>query len=262
MKLDTVLNYINLALNYPALTYEDISLYFDMGIAELNTTLHTSIPTVSDMIKTFRQTLSTNAHSIFLKQDPEKGNYYIQHDYDTNSLGYYYSDDEKVFKVKNSATGEWESYPKLLGTYIRHGEKEEYYSVINDGDVYWLKRQTLAADNNNCEISEYLPDEWILLWLIPYICFKYTIRDGGTAQTFAEELQQGFQQLQETYDVPYRVKLATYADRLAYKDDVKAFLPNLNVMVKTKAIYSEMKHDRNVQAVYGNMFDRGGFLND
>ena len=44
MKLTDALSNINLALNYPALTYDDIKLYFDMAIAELNTTLHTSIP--------------------------------------------------------------------------------------------------------------------------------------------------------------------------------------------------------------------------
>ena len=58
MRLTESINNINMALNYPALAYEDISIYFDMAIAELNTTLHTCIPTVSEMVKEFRRLAS------------------------------------------------------------------------------------------------------------------------------------------------------------------------------------------------------------
>lgn len=228
MTLSETLSNINLALNYPALTYEDIKLYFDMAIAELNTTLHTSLPTVSTMITEFRQYSSKPCEKV-LNTDPETNNYGV-------------SDSSDI------TTG-------TVGIYIRDGIPEKYICVQYGTSKYWVKYETI----DSCDISEYLPDDWVLLWLIPYVCFKYTVRDGGTAQTFAEELQQGFQQLQETYDVPAKVTLATYADKLAYHNLVEKKLPNLDIMVGTRAIYENMKHDRSLNAIYSNMFDRGGF---
>ena len=75
-------------------------------------------------------------------------------------------------------------------------------------------------------------------------------------------MQQGFQQLQDTYDVPAKVQLSIYADRPAYTSLVEKHLPNLNVIVGTRAIYEDMKHGRSLNSIYGNMFDRGGFGND
>ena len=41
---------INQALNYPSLTYEDISLYLDQAIAEINTNLHIGLRSFSHLI--------------------------------------------------------------------------------------------------------------------------------------------------------------------------------------------------------------------
>ena len=263
MKLTDTLSNINLALNYPALTYEDIKLYFDMAISELNTTLHTSIPTVSTMIKEFRQKMSKiKDNQIVLDVDPYQNDFSIDVNPDTPADGNpkcYYNSKEKCYYAWNKFTKEYSTYPSLVGIYIRDGVPEKYISAIYGTDVYWIKQEDNPDD---CDFIDYLPDDWILLWLIPYVCFKYTVRDGGTAQTFAEEMQQGFQQLQETYDVPSKVLLATYADKPAYTELVAKHLPNLNVKVYTRAIYDSMKHGRSVNAVYGNMFDRGGFGDD
>ena len=73
-----------------------------------------------------------------------------------------------------------------------------FQAVAYGGSAAWVEIST--AETYEAEFSHYLPDEWIMLWLIPYVCYKYTVRDGGTAQSFAEELTQGFQQLQDTYE--------------------------------------------------------------
>ena len=111
MTLNTIIQHINLALNYPALAYQDISLYFDMAIAELNTTLHTAIPTVSDMLKLFEQKMSKEADSrMKLDVNPETSDYNIK-TYATaeagliaaaaNNVPYFYAIDTKKFYVKN-----------------------------------------------------------------------------------------------------------------------------------------------------------------
>jgi hypothetical protein len=270
MKLDKVLNNINLALNYPSLTYADISLYFDMAIAELNTTLHTSIPTVSDMIDAFEQKLSKEKESrVRIYPSPEDVDYIIQSYSSTQEaelhtstaspkIPYYFNWETRKFYVMNSLNNTYTERNTLEGVYIKNVSEFTFYDAVVMGDeVFWA--HTSEDPILECDFAEYLPDEWVLLWLIPYVCFKYTVRDGGTAATFAEELTQGFQQLQETYSVPSTVLLATYADKEAYKDLVIENLPNLNKWVPTKAIFQNMKHSRISNAIYSNMYDRGGF---
>lgn len=267
MTINEMIQNINQAVNYPALAYSDISLYFDMAIAELNTTLHTSIPTVSQMISEYEQRMSkVKNKSIRLDKDPEVVNYDIP-SFDTSAnaataktLGYrfYFVFETHKFYVLNRVTNTYYACDKLDGFYVKEDADTKYYTSCIIGDeVFWIKS---TIDNIlECDLADYLPDEWALLWMIPYICYKYTCRDGGTAATFAEEMTQGFQQLQETYDVPATVCLATYADRVAYTKLVEQNLPNLNIKVPTRAIYQDMKHNRVSNAIFGGMYDRGGF---
>lgn len=249
MKLSESLNYINQALNYPSLTYNDISLFFDTAIAELNTTLHTDIPRVSKMIENFKQNLSKSP-TVLLTTDPQVYPEIVSST--VGITGVYYNPDERLFHY-----GDTLSSKDLDGLYFRDGIKERYKATVVGTNAAW---QWTDYDNVlECEFSDYLPDEWMLLWLIPYICFKYTVRDGGTASSFAEDLTQGFQQLQETYDVPETVNLTTYADKIAYADLVAENLPNIDITVRTRAIYNDMKHNRALNAFYGSMYDRGGF---
>lgn len=268
MKLNTTINYINQALNYPSLAYTDISLYFEMAIVELNTTLHTSIPKVTTMLKEFEQKMSKESLSrVRITYAPETEDWRIPA-YETsqaasiaiNKPNYYYNWETGKFYVKNDISGLYDARDTLDGVYFKDARMDSpiFYSaaVMND-DVFWVK--VFEDPILECELATYLPDEWILLWLIPYVCFKYTVRDGGTATVFADELTQGFQQLQESYNVPSTVLLARVADKDAYTEIVKNALPNLNIYVPTRAIYPEMKHSRVSNAIYGSMFDRGGF---
>lgn len=255
MKLTQCLDHINQALNYPALTFEDVSLFFDMAIAELNTTLHINIPTVSDMVKDFKQKMSKDVNKITITDfDPQ-----LYPNIPTSNAGtpkYYYSIVDKKFYVYNVLTDTYASQDTLYGIYLRNGNVETYKAIVYGQQASW---QQIDDTTTECDLSLYLPDEWVLLWLIPYVCFKYTVRDGGTASTFADELTQGFQQLQESYDVPERIILSKYADKEAYADKVLEYLPDLNVSVRTRAIYSSMKHNRVLNSVFGSMYDRGGF---
>ena len=272
MKLNTTLNYINQALNYPSLTYEDISLYFNMAIVELNTTLHISLPKVSDMLVEFERKLSKDANSkVKIVSAPENNDYEIL-SYTTTEDSerakitvpqpkYYYNWETGKFYVLNRFTGNYDASDELDGVYIKDVEDKQvpvfYKAMVTADDVFWTKY--LEDPILECDLAPYLPDEWVLLWLIPYVCFKYTVRDGGTATVFADELTQGFQQLQESYDIPSTILLATYADKEAYTEIVEQALPNLNIHIPTRAIYTSMKHARNMNAVYGSMYDRGGF---
>ena len=261
MKLSEVIKYINTALNYPALTYIDIDVFFDMAISELNTTLHTSLPLVKDMIKAFRQNLSTyEANKIILTEDPENNNFIIPTDPENpleNNVEYYYSTSTRKFYILNKYAHNYSEHTIIKGVFITSDALHLYQSINYGATAAWVEVPT--DPNYEANIDDYLPDDWVLLWLVPYVCYKYTVRDGGTAQTFAEELTQGYQQLQETYDIPSKVILATYADKPAYRDLVKANLPYLDISVPTKAIYETMKHSRNTNAIYGSIYDRGGF---
>ena len=66
---DTV-NYINQALNYPAVTLTDIKLFINQGISELNTTLHICIPDIDTMIAEHRETYVNKDNVIVLLTKP------------------------------------------------------------------------------------------------------------------------------------------------------------------------------------------------
>lgn len=261
MKLSEVIKYINTALNYPALTYTDVDLFFDMAISELNTTLHTSIPLVSEMAKDFLHNMSKyEPNKIVLSTNPEDNNYIVPTnptDPLENSIPYYYSTETKKFYILNTYTNTYTEHTVIKGVYITSEALRLYQAVTYGNTAAWAEIPTDA--NYEANMEDYLPNDWVILWLIPYVCYKYTVRDGGTAQTFAEELSEGFQQLQESYDVPSKVLLATYADKPAYTSLVEKSLPNLNIQVPTRAIYESMKHPRNINAIYGSFYDRGGF---
>lgn len=262
MKLSECIQYINSALNYPALTYVDINVFFDMAISELNTTLHTSIPTVKDMVQMYKEkTLRYESNKLILTDDPKDTDYVIPTEDPDNPFATdpdcYYSYETKKFYILNKYTHEYSEHDSIKGVYIDDGQLRLFQSMNYGASAAWAEIPT--DPEYDADLGDYLPDDWILLWLIPYVCFKYTVRDGGTAQTFAEELSQGYQQLQETYNVPDKVMLSKYADKPAYTKEVEKWLPYLDVIIPTKAIYEDMKHSRNTNAIFGGFYDRGGF---
>lgn len=242
---------INQILNYPSVTYEDISHFFDQAIAELNTTLHTSIPTVSEMLDEVPEPNYTPLVKMTGISDkiPSKRP-------DTDYGGeYYYDIPKQCFYVKE-ADG-WNPYDQIYGMLPGNASVQLYVSVVVAsalGEAYWTP---VVKSNEDLVLTNYLPTNWIILFLIPYVCYKYSIREGMDPGVFSEELTQGFQQLQESYDVRETVRLSDVAGKFAYTKQVEENLPDLNKEVPTRAIYDSMKVRRAINATYRDFYDGG-----
>lgn len=258
--MDNLMNAINMALNYPALRYDDIALFFDQAVAEINTTLHTGLRSFHDWMETAKSKVDgimRNAY-VFESRPTSDMRITVCSESAASDLEYYYDSDKKQYGRKVNGTFEYSD--NLYGVFNDVSDMTLYEAYkFSDDTIVWVTSKGVC----DWDVTEVLPEDWILLFLIPYVCFKYTVRDGGVANTFAEELEQGFQQLQESYDVPEYVNLGTVAGLSAYTEDVKDHLPNItNVVVPTRAIYESMRHSRAVNGTYGGIFDRNGFAED
>lgn len=263
--LSEVISRINMVLNYPAVTYEDLYVFFDMAIAELNTTLHTDIKSFTNMIKEYsKSTLEDTHNRVVLTDEPDSSTVITVFDtisqFTSSSAKYGYVNELNSYVIVKPGNTrlEYTVHAELFGVYNNMSSVTFYKALKYTMDgAFWVE---CNFDNPlELDVLQYLTEDWISLYIIPYVCFKYACREGGTASVFAEEFTQGFQQLQDAYDVTENVLLATVADLLAYRQDVKNNIPNLNVKVSTKAITKSMKHKRQINATYGNMFDRGGW---
>ena len=269
-RISDLLTAVNTALNYPAITFSDIAVYLDMCIGEINTTLHTSLRTVKDCIeRSSLERMSVSMVQVLASEPTGESSEVpcIATLAGTEARKWYYWVEKEIhpewyrkFVFADGNGGVIESSGFATATYVANGVEQIYVAhAYSDGLCIWLK----DIGYEDIDLSDYLPEDWILLFVVPYICFKYTVRDGGTASTFAEEMEQGFQQLQETYDVPHAVLLSRFADKPAYRWDVKEALDknpqSLNFMCVTRAIYENMKHERGVKPVYGSVYDAGGW---
>ena len=217
---------INQALNYPSLSYTDVYHFFDQAIEELNSTLRITIPTVSEM----------NEENTFRIADAVT----------------------EFVKLSGTPSGFLETLPEHpYAIYIYDGEAKYYKLSGSEGAYYWGAVQ--AEDFESYDLTEYLPFSWWTLFVIPYVCFKYTVRDGDSGAHFMDEFSQGFQQLQTSYNVPNRVALSSVAHKHAYKKLVQERLPNLNAVVFTRAIYEDMHIDNGIMPVYGGFYETGGW---
>lgn len=268
-RLSEVITAINAALNYPAITYEDVALFLDQCIGEINTTLHTGLRTFKDYKAIYRDRMAAKTVTEQLDTEPtgDAGQIScISSVASATQVSYWYyyvgsspAEYNRKF-VHCSAVGVIDRYQDTLyGIYVDDGDPQIYEAhPYSDALCLWVK----ATDVYDFDVTEFLPDDWITLFLIPYVCFKYTVRDGGIANTFAEEMEQGFQQLQEAYDVPHEVFLPDVAGMPAYTKDVEDRLDKgltLNVKCITRAIRNRMRHARNLKPEYGSMYDAGGF---
>ncbi len=249
-------DYVNIALNYPAISFDDIRLFLDQAIAEINTELHTSLPSVDEMEHDARETIDNMENLVFLTAEEVDAQIellssppaLLRFYYDTtkNQYGYCVNDEWKYFGV-------------LYGYRLINGVPTFYKSgqVLANNVRAWYRDN--MSNPANIDLENYFTDDWITLFLVPYVAFKYSVRDGDTGRLFNEEFSQGFQQLRHSYNVPFQVILATVADKFAYKKDVINSLPNLLKWVVTKAITKEMKNPQGVNATYRDFYDVGGF---
>lgn len=241
---------INQALNYPAISYEDVSHFFDQAVAELNTSLRIAIPTVTEMRleNTFKISESENAVKITSSKatnniptaisDPEEGDviYYI----DGTS---YLNNTFKIYK-----NGEWKAVPSVYGIAVDKGITSYEAVPIGYTDACWVE---VPLENvREFSLTNYLPVDWIILFVIPYVCFKFAVRNGDNGNLFSDEYIQGFQQLQTSYNVPNTVKLYTVAHMSAYRKITSENIDNLYKDVPTRAIFDSMRIPNGIAKVY------------
>lgn len=249
---------LNQILNYPSVQYTDVSHFFDQAISEINSELHTGLRPISELYKKASFKLEDLKEVIVLDKTPATIPVYAT--YPENPTDSVFCVDNKIYYKKGSSTDYTETV-QLYGIVSKHEEGKVinlvYKTYIVGGTAMWIAHESLPE--NNLNLLDYLPYDWIVLFLIPYVCFKYAIRDGDSGASYAEDFGNGFQQLRNSYDIPHSVVLAQQAGKVAYKQDVEERLPNINTIVPTRAIYEDMKIPRNIQAQYGSVFDRGGW---
>lgn len=249
---------INQILNYPSVSYTDISVYFDQAIAELNTELHLGLRPISQIYKENSNIETTLSPLVVLNSRPSLSVNIPTVPSTTDkvycSLGnlYYYNLSTSTYTKSNYVYGIYTAFD-TDGTPI----KEIYRTLVIGEYAYWTAYENHTE--RNVDLINYLPYEWIILFLIPYVCFKYAVRDGDTGASYAEDLSNGFQQLRNAYSVPNTVLLASVADKPAYKSDVSSNLPNLNIAIPTRAIYETMKVPSVIQASYDSIYSKGGW---
>lgn len=247
---------VNAVLDYPGLAFDDIRLYLNQAIAEINTELHTSIISVEDMERDALKNLDNLPNLIVLSAADVSAEIPVLSS-PPISVTFYYDAIKNQYGLKVNDV--WSYYDNLYGVRITDGVPTYYTAgvVLANNVRAWYKDN--FNNPSNIDLENYFTRDWINLFLIPYVAFKYSVRDGDTGRLFSEEFSQGFKQLRNSYNVPFQVILATVADKFAYKDNVEKYLPNLNIWVLTKAITKEMKNPQGVNAVYRDFYDVGGF---
>ena len=249
---------INTALNYPAISFQDIKLYLNQAISELNSSLHISIKDINSLISENYKRTSTIRNIVTLKNVPDSDDIIpILSEDPTSPKEYTYYYNDTLGKFRLYLDGAWETYDELYAQYISEGNRNVYKATYFPPSIYWISE--VYENPLELDFSEYLTNDWIQLFIIPYVCFKFSARDNDTGAIFSEEFTQGYQQLLIAYRIPDKVSLQKVAGKTPYLEDVKKHIGNLNVMCPTRAITEDMKIPRDVQAIYGSMFDNGGW---
>lgn len=255
MKLAECIQHINQVLNYPSFAYSDMSYFLDQAIAELNTTLRIDIPIVSKMIDLSRIPYLESPDTVLLQSVPSTtiptGTAY-------SGDAYWYNTTDGNFYIGTSEV----PHKTLYGVYMPDMASRSVYQAIaySNSMVIWIELDVNALPD--VDLSKWLPDEWVILFVIPYVCSKCSARDGGNSTLYVEEYTQGFQQLQTSYRVPNHISFVDASFLPAYEADVKEVLElggDTNQMFRTKAIYPFMKINTMESAVFGGMYENGGW---
>lgn len=259
---------VNQVLNYPSLSYEDIYHFFDQAIAELNTSLHTAIPNVSEMVSEHTFTISERGDVVRLTSRPGNcsaiAHYTEKPTEKIDGVDHVYVCNDKFFERQFYKWNgvEWVETPRLYAMFVDYGStdvtKLAYSAVaISTKLAVWV-----PVDYENIEefdLQMYIPTEWWTLFIIPYVCFKFAVRNGDNGELFSDEFTQGFQQLQSSYHVPSSVVLRDVAGNPAYVELVKENIANLTLKVNTRAITKSMKVGTSIGATYGGFYESGGW---
>ena len=268
--LSNCIDRINQILNYPSLTYDDVSAFFDQAISELNTNLHIGLRSISECIAINNDdVLSTRPNVvIFTNEKDAQVPVKILASTPTDNTKYYYDSTQKLYGIRQT-DGSYHMDSEIYAIYntlTTEGIKvfkAIIYAQPSVGGVDGVIAWALSVKNDPLALNllEYLPNDWIILFIIPYVCFKYSVRDGDTGALYSEEFTQGFQQLQQSYNVPSTVILATVADKKAYTPDVLHYLKSatLNIRVPVRAITEEMRTPLIAASVHSDFYDSNGW---
>jgi len=263
--LKKFMDYINSALNYPAVSEQDIALFLDQAISEVNTEAHISIPDL-DKMKKEQSDLPANTKLITLQTADFEitfPKYATENEaIADNTPTYYFNTISRTFGVYNEDLHKYEYFIRLFGLYkdplnpINNTYVEARTTYTDQINVNWYNLSYEALFT--VDLEYYFTPDWIKLFLIPYVCHKYSVRDGDTGRLFSEEFSQGFQQLKNSYNIPFTVHLKDVADKPAYRKLVLEKLPNLDVICKTRAITEDMFNAQGVNANKLDFYDNGG----
>ena len=258
MQISEVINNINVALNYPSATIDDLKLFMDQAISEINSELHISIPSITTMQREVEMSLGNGTNIVLLDTKPDSSTSIpVYNGTEELNVSYYYDIANNKFVIKKSKNS-IEYYDELYGVYNDYNSPPILYQavVVSDDLVLWYIPNT--KDIKDFDLENYLPRDWIYLYFIPYVCFKYAVRDGDTGALFADEFTQGFQQLRNAYNIPHTVILKNVCHLFAYNKLAKENIDNLYIKVPTRAITEEMKVPDSMKAVWGNNFYSNG----
>lgn len=261
--LSNCITRINQILNYPAISYDDVSHFFDQAISELNTTFKIGIPLVSEMVAENQLNIQDLPNVVLIKESSLGGASDIIVTSDNNFTQtdrVYYNPIENKFYKYNVLNATWCAYGIMYGVFVDNSFKRVIYQAIPmplTGTAYWSPVDETRT--NDFDLINYLPVDFIILFIIPYVCFKFSVRDGNSGELYNEEWTQGFQQLQTSYDVPHFVNLSKVAHLPAYTNFVKKHIDMLGDKISTRAIYDSMKIGNNIAAQYGGFYENGGW---
>jgi hypothetical protein len=243
------------------LYYTDISHFFDQAISELNTSFRIKLPLVSEMIDENRLHVEDLVNVAYLTTMPNATTrlpvYSEEASLDPNLA--YYDPDSGLYYKKTRNSSEPVAFKDMYAVYLDSKYTRHVFKAIHvgDGGAMWMVFETSAVPQ--FDLVTYLPVDWIILFLIPYVCSKCSARDGNSGALYTEEYTQGFQQLQTSYDVPNEVLLRTVAHMPAYTSLAKQHLNNLNITVPVRAVTDTMKIGNAVKPHYGNVYNTGGW---
>lgn len=265
--LNECIQRINQILNYPAVSYADISHFFDHAMSELNTILRIGLPSVSELLTDNTYDVTLQSNTVLLEQRPAYNSTIPTFtEIPANNapteteptFGYYTPFGTSVgakYYVWNGV--DWVSHNVIYGVNFNNGEKTAYIATPVGGVSYWV--ETSAIRTQEFDLCEIMPLDWWVLFVIPYVCFKFAVRNGDDGALYSTEFSEGLQQLQTCYDVPNFVTLSAVAGDPVYTKIVQNNLDNLSATVPTRAITEGMRIGNAVHPIYGNLYDVGGW---
>lgn len=270
---------INQILNYPSVSYEDISHFFDQAMTELNTILKVKLPLVNEMVYDNTMDISLQSNTVLLAnklttsttiqtltQSPidlelkPEDSYTIEGTTTITVPEFVYvatgdAGLDRMYYVWNGIS--WIPYRTLYGVAFDGAQKYTYIAAAFGNKAAWV--ESPAQRTLDFDLCDYMPMDWWILFVIPYVCFKFAVRNGDDGALYSTEFTEGLQQLQTCYDVPNFVKLSDVAGTVGYTEIVKKNLNNLNKTISTRVITEDMRVGNAIQAIFGSDFDRGGW---